>query len=82
MQLQLITPEKILFSGDITQVNLPGEAGDFGVLPGHMPLIAALQAGIAEIETTAGKERYTIGGGVAEITPDKCVVLATDAEAA
>lgn len=80
MQLQLITPEKIFFEGDIAQVNIPGTEGDFGVLPGHMPLISTIREGELQIELINGeKKTVQVTGGIAEITPDKCVVLADSA---
>lgn len=83
MKLQLITPEKIFFEGDITQVNIPGTEGDFGVLAGHAPFVSTLRAGNVMIELAGGQaETIAVTGGIAEITPEKCVILADSATVA
>lgn len=80
MQFQLITPEAILFSGDATQVNLPGSEGVFGVLDGHAPLVSTLSAGLVTVESEDGNKHIVILSGLAEVTPEKTVVLAETAE--
>ena len=76
MRLQLITPEKILFEGDATYVAVPGELGDFGVLPGHEPFISTLRPGIVGVDLASGeKKEFPVEGGIAEVTPEKCVLL-------
>ena len=80
MQLQLITPEKIFFTGEIAQVNIPGTLGDFGVLPGHAPFVSTLRAGAVTIVLASGETRtISVTGGIAEVTPESCVVLADSA---
>jgi F-type H+-transporting ATPase subunit epsilon len=81
MLLKLITPEKILFSADITMVVIPGTEGDFGVLPGHAPFISTIRPGIITIDTADGTHRkVSVIGGIAEVVPDHCVILAENAE--
>ena len=76
MQVQLITPEKTLFSGPACMVVAPGTEGEFGVLPGHMPFISTLKPGTVVIELEDGvQEKIEITGGVAEILPDRCTLL-------
>lgn len=77
MQFQLITPEKIFFSGDIIEVSIPGEAGEFGVLEGHAAMISTLKPGVVTIQTSDGTtHRIGITGGVADALPERCSVLA------
>ena len=76
MQLQLITPEKILFEGEAHYVSAPGTMGDFGVLPGHAPFISTLKEGMVMVDLASGERKeFSIGGGIAEVLPDKCLLL-------
>lgn len=77
MQFQLITPEKTFFSGDIREVSIPGEDGEFGVLEGHAPFISKLKPGVVTIHETSGEvTKVAVQGGVAEAIPERCSVLA------
>ena len=77
MQFQLITPEKVFYSGDIAEVVVPGEDGEFGVLEGHAPTISTLKPGVVVIQTSEGKtHKVAVLGGVAEAIPERCSVLA------
>ena len=81
MQLQLITPEKIFFDGAIASVQVPGSEGEFGVLPGHAPFISSLKAGLVTIIAASGEtKKVFVTGGIAEVTPEKCTLLAEKAE--
>lgn len=77
MYLEIITPDKKIFSGDIEAVKLPGAEGSFGILKNHAPLIATLKKGIVKI-TDAKKhiENIDINGGVVEVLNNKIIVLA------
>ncbi len=79
MQLQIITPERVFYSGQATQVTAPGVMGEFGVLPGHAPFISTLKAGIIRVQSATGTERIAMLEGVAEVTPDHCTILAEQA---
>lgn len=80
MQLQLITPEKTLFSAEAHMVIVPGVEGDFGVLQGHAPFISALRPGVIQIDTGDGaKRKIAVLGGFAEVVPDRCTILAETA---
>ena len=78
---ELVSPERLLLSLDADQVTAPGTEGDFGVLPGHAPLIASLRSGVVEIEAAdAGEvERIYIGGGLAEVSTGRMTILAEEA---
>lgn len=80
MKLDIITPEKILFSGPAGMVMVPGALGDFGVLPGHAPCISAMRPGVITVETGSGRRRIAVTGGIAEANPDACIILAESAE--
>lgn len=78
MYLEIVTPEKQIYSGDIKYVNLPGSKGSFGVLKNHAPLISTLVAGEVKLKEDNGNERlFEIKGGVAEILKNNIIVLAT-----
>ena len=76
MQVQLITPEKILFEGEAAYVQVPGAEGEFGVLPGHMNFVSTLKEGTVEVDVAGGeKKSFPVKGGVAEISPERCTLL-------
>ncbi|MDA0228885.1 MAG: F0F1 ATP synthase subunit epsilon [Proteobacteria bacterium] len=78
-QFELVAPEKLIYSDDIEFVVVPGAEGDFGVLPGHSLLLSAVRPGIIEIfENDKPKERFFVGGGFAEVTPERCTILSTE----
>lgn len=73
----LVSPEKLLFSGDVDQVDIPGMEGDFGVLAGHAPVVAALRPGIMTVFVNGQAQRMVVLGGFAEVSSDgKLTVLA------
>ena len=77
MHLEILTPDKKLFSGDAEYVDVPGEAGRTGILKNHAPLISALKAGQVKVRDLAKKEHlFDIKGGIMEVLHDKVVVLA------
>jgi F-type H+-transporting ATPase subunit epsilon len=72
----LVSPEKLLFSGEVTQVDVPGSEGDFGVLAGHAPIVTTLRPGILVIYADRNALRIVIDGGFAEVGPAGLTVLA------
>ena len=76
MNLDIITPDKKVYSGTATAVTLPGTEGQFQILNMHAPLVSTLGKGDVVIETGHSRETYTIDGGVVEVLNDKVVVLA------
>ncbi len=74
--LDLVSPEKLLFAGDVSQVDLPGAEGDMGVLAGHAPLVTALRPGIIVVFRESGDLRVVVNGGFAEVGPAGLTVLA------
>ena len=80
-QFEIVTPAKPILSEDAELVIIPGAAGDFGVLPGHAALLSTLRPGTIEIRDKAMKvlQRFFIEGGFAEVTPERCTILAEEA---
>ena len=77
MFLEILTPDKKLFSGDAEYVDVPGEVGRTGILKNHAPLISALKAGQVKVRDLSKKEHFfDIKGGIMEVQNDKVVVLA------
>jgi len=72
----LVSPEKMVFSGDVEQVDVPGSEGDFGVLAHHAPLIAMLKPGILTIRGAGEAQRIVVVGGFAEVNAEGLTVLA------
>jgi len=73
----LVSPEKLLFSGEVDQVDVPGSEGDFGVLAGHAPTVSALRPGIMTVFVNGQPQRMVVLGGFAEVSPEgKLTVLA------
>lgn len=77
----LVSPERLLFSGEVDQVDVPGAEGDFGVLAGHAPLVATLKPGILTVIAGGARERIVVFGGFAEVSPSGMTVLADNAVA-
>ena len=73
----LVSPEKLAFSGEVDQVDIPGVEGDFGVLAGHAPVVAAIRPGILTVTTRGGtREKIIVLGGLAEVSEKGLTVLA------
>lgn len=80
MQCDIVTQERTVFSKEVDAVNLPAQGGRMGVLPNHMVMLAALDFGEVVIRSNDGEEYFAIGGGFAEILPDRVTILADSAE--
>src|SRR5215470_14672159 len=77
---ELVTPERLLLSEPVEMVVVPGAEGDFGVLPGHAPLVSTVRPGvIAVFEGGKVVQRIYVARGFAEVTPERCTVLAEQA---
>ncbi len=72
----LVSPEKLAFSGEVDQVDIPGFEGDFGVLAGHAPVVAALRPGILTVTAGGKHEKIIVLGGLAEVSDNRLTVLA------
>ena len=82
LTLEFVTPERAIVHDDVDEVELPGEEGFIGVLPGHAPLLAALKTGEMWYRKGTDKKFAFIAGGFAEIVPDRVSILAQVAERA
>lgn len=71
----LVSPERMLFSGEVDQVDVPGSEGDFGVLAGHAPLIAMLRPGIVSVLGAGAPTRIVVADGYAEVNPEGLTIL-------
>jgi F-type H+-transporting ATPase subunit epsilon len=76
MHLEILTPEKKIFEGDVTIATFPGSDGSFQVMDNHAPLISLLQQGVVEYKGKDGKGTITITGGVVEVLKNKTILLA------
>ena len=81
LHFEFVSPESVLFSGDVDQVDLPGIEGDLGVLPGHAPMVTLLRPGIITIIRAGQREPVVVVGGFAEMGPGGLTVLADRAGA-
>jgi F-type H+-transporting ATPase subunit epsilon len=82
LQFELVSPERLLLSQAVGLVVVPGGEGNFGVLPGHALLIATVRPGVIDVYENGLPtitERIFVSGGFAEVTPERCTVLADDA---
>lgn len=76
LKFELVSPEKLLFSGEVDQVDVPGIEGDFGVLEGHAPMAATLRPGILTVHAGGNKQRLVVLGGFAEVSAEGLTVVA------
>ena len=81
LHFELVSPEKLVFSGEVEQVDVPGAEGDFGVLEGHAPLVTTLRPGILTVYGAGGAQQIVVLGGFAEVSAQGLTVLADVAEA-
>jgi len=80
--LDIVTPEKRVLSETVDIVVAPGEDGEFGALPGHIPFLCKLKVGELRFRIGASSRHVAIMGGYAEVLPDRVTILATAAEEA
>lgn len=80
--LEVVTPEKIVFSEQVTELVVPAHEGYLGVLAGHAPLLCTLQPGEIKVEMEKGKRFYSTAGGFMEVSPEKTILLSEALEIA
>jgi F-type H+-transporting ATPase subunit epsilon len=76
MNLEIITPEKNVFNGEVESVILPGKNGNFQLLKDHAPMVSTLKKGELTYEIKGKKETLVVDGGVLEVSKNKVLVLA------
>jgi len=80
VSFRLVMPERELLATEADMVVVPGSEGDFGVLHGHAPLISTVRPGVLEVfQGNKVEQRFIVAGGFAEVTPERCTVLADEA---
>ena len=79
LQISLVSPEKLLFAGQVDQVDLPGVEGDFGVLAGHTPIVAMLRPGVVTAIAGNVRGRFVVLGGLAVFSNEQLTILAESA---
>ena len=79
LHFELVSPEKLVFSGEVEQVDVPGAEGDFGVLAGHAPMVTTLRPGMLTVKAAGGEQKIVVLGGFAEVSAKGLTVLADTA---
>ena len=80
MQVDVVSAEELIYSGQATFVALPGEVGELGIYPRHTPLISRIRAGSVRIQKPDGEEEFVfVAGGILEVQPDSVTVLSDTA---
>lgn len=83
LKFKIVTPEKIVYENEISQVSIPTTTGEITILPHHIPLISSLQAGEMKIKDAMGEQTLAVAGGFVEVRPNnEVVILADNAERA
>lgn len=82
IKLEIVTAERLVYSGDVDLVSAPGVLGTLGILPKHTSLLTALEAGELRFTKGGEEEIFAVSGGFVEVQPDKVIVLADTAERA
>ena len=76
LHFELVSPVKLLFSGDVDSVVIPGTEGEMTILPQHAPILTSLRAGVVVVSSAKGGERIFVRGGFAEVNPKGLTLLA------
>jgi F-type H+-transporting ATPase subunit epsilon len=82
IQLEIVTPERLVYEDEVDSVNVPGVEGELGILPHHAPLVSTLGYGELRIRKGGAEESFAIVGGFVQVRPDKVVVMAETADLA
>ena len=80
LMLEIVTPEKMTFSGKVEEVTIPGAEGEFGVLRGHEPFLSSVDIGELNFIKDSKKTHYSVNTGYAEVTANKVTILIETAE--
>jgi F-type H+-transporting ATPase subunit epsilon len=76
MNLEILTPDKKVYEGEVSAVTVPGTLGSFQILKGHAPIISTLEDGPVIVKTNSESQTFNIKGGVVEVLENKVIVLA------
>lgn len=81
LNFELVSPERLLVSREVGMVTVPGEEGEFGVLPGHAPMVSSMRMGVLKIHDNGELvASYFVTGGFAEVSAEHCIVVAEEAQ--
>ena len=78
LNLEVVSPERLIMSKSVDMVSISGTEGDFGVLPGHTALVSSIRPGLLQIQVGKDVEKFFISGGFIEVIENKVSILATD----
>jgi F-type H+-transporting ATPase subunit epsilon len=79
LHFELVSPARLLFSGDVVSVQIPGSEGEMTILPNHAPVLSTLKPGVVTVEKSTGQDRIFVRGGFAEVNAKGLTVLAETA---
>lgn len=82
LKVEIVTLVNAVFSGEATEVQLPGHRGELGILPGHLPLVTLVEPGIVRIKAVDGERNYAVSTGFAEIMNNRVTLLVRTCEGA
>lgn len=77
---EIVSQDRLVYSGEVDMVVIPGTAGEMGVLPHHAPVLTSLNYGIITVKAGGKEEHFTVAGGIAEVLPNQVTILADAAE--
>lgn len=80
LQVTIVTPEKLVFEGQASEVEAPGWEGEFGVLDGHDPFLSLMRAGVVTVHSTQGVQKFIVGRGFVEAGATSVTILADSCE--
>ncbi|MFZ5482329.1 MAG: ATP synthase F1 subunit epsilon [Myxococcota bacterium] len=80
LDVRIVTPKSVAYTGKASDVQAPGELGEFGVLPQHIPFLTTLKPGVVTVRGPEGTRKFKVGAGFAEAGPDRVVILAETCE--
>ena len=80
IRLEVVTPDRLVLSEEVTEVTIPGSEGYLGILPGHLPLLTMIGTGVLSYHQGAKKFSFSVSGGFAEVLPERVIVMADTLE--
>lgn len=80
IRCEIVSQDRLVFEGDADIVIVPGALGEMGILPGHAPLLSALEMGVIRVKSDQEEEVFTVTGGFIEVQPDIVTIMADAAE--
>lgn len=80
LNIEVVTPQRTLLEAEADYVTIPGELGELGILPGHIPLLTNLNSGVLSYKSSSGEKKLAVHFGYAEVCQDKITILANEAE--